>query len=198
LPAANACPALPRAHGTLELTSGAEQIPEFLAIAKTHAPAIRRQLDFPLEPTRSMQVIAPILAERMIRARHAELPGNWQRALAQLKPFPIANSRDPGFAASFLAGDELATGGDNVGYSVFFIAVPGAQFGYDTTYVRFTDYPTDGKQAPRTVDILDWNSDGQADLLLQVYGLTDTWFEAVQRNERGNWKRAFQDRCKQL
>ena len=194
-PAPNTCPALPHAQGTLELSAGAEQIPEFLAISKTHAPEIRRQLQFPLDPTRSMQVIAPILAEKMIRARHAELPGNWMRAMAQLKPFPIGNQPDPAFAATFLVGDELATGGDNLGYSVFFIGVPGAQFGYDTTYVRFTNYPTDGKAAPRVVDMLDWNRDGQVDLLLQVYGNSDTWFEAVGRSERGAWQRTFRDRC---
>ncbi|HEX6559222.1 MAG TPA: hypothetical protein VF021_07150, partial [Longimicrobiales bacterium] len=195
LPAANACPALPRARGTLELTAGAEGSTEFLAIAKAHAPEIRRQLDFPAQPTRNMQIIAPILAEKMIRARHAELPGSWTRAMAQLKPFPIANQADAGFAATFLVGDELKAGGDATGYSVFFIGVPGAQFGYDTTYVRFTNYPTDGKAAPRVVDVLDWNRDGQVDLLLQVYGQNDSWFEAVVRDQQGHWKRTFQDRC---
>jgi len=195
-PDANACPALPRAQGTLELSSGATQIPEFLAIAKPHAPEIRRQLEFPTEPTRSMQVIAPILAEKMIRARHAELPGNWTRAMAQLKPFPIANNANPAFAATFLVGDELRVGSDTAGYSLFFIGLPGPQFGYDTAYVQFANYPTDGKAAPRVVDVLDWNRDGQVDLLLQVYGNTDTWFEAVGRNERGDWRRTFRDKCK--
>ncbi|MGQ0561711.1 MAG: hypothetical protein ACT443_07555 [Gemmatimonadota bacterium] len=194
-PDPNTCPALPHAQGTLELSSGAQDIPEFLAIAKPHAPEIRRQLEFPTEPTRNMQVIAPILAERMIRARDAELPGNWQRAMAQLKPIPIANARDPGFATTFVVGDELRTGGDNQGYSVFFIGVPGAQFGYDTTFVKFTKFETDGKAAPRVVDILDWNRDGQVDLLLQVYGISDTWFEAVGKNQRNEWQTTFRDRC---
>jgi hypothetical protein len=196
-PTANACPALPTAQGTLELSSGAATIAEFLAIAKPHAPEIRRQLDFASQPARGMQVIAPILAEKMIRARRAELPGNWQRAMAQLKPFPIANVRDPGFATTFLVGDNLATGGDNLGYSLFFIGAPGAQFGYDTVFVKFSNYPTDGKAAPRVVDILDWNRDGQVDLLLQLYGVSDTWFEAVGRNQRGQWQRTFRDRCDQ-
>lgn len=194
-PDPNSCPALPRAQGTLELSAGAAQIPEFLAIAKPHAPEIRRQLDFAVEPTRNMQVIAPILAEKMIRARRAELPGNWMRALAQLKPFPIANTPNPGFASTFLVGDELRTGTDSLGYSVFFIGVPGPQFGYDTAFVKFQDYATEGKAAPRVVDMLDWNRDGQVDLLLQVYGNTDTWFEAIGRNEQGKWRRTFKDRC---
>lgn len=196
-PVENACPALPSATGTLELSSGAQGVSEYLAIAKPHAPEIRRQLEFPLDPTRNMQVIAPILAEKMIRARRAELPGNWQRAMAQLKPIPMANTRDAGFATTFVVGDELRTGGDNIGYSVFFIGEPGAQFGYDTTFVKFTNFPADGKAAPRVVDILDWNRDGQVDLLLQVYGISDTWFEAVSKTADGKWSTVFRDRCDQ-
>jgi hypothetical protein len=195
VPEGNACPMLPTARGTLELSAGAQQIPEFLAISKVNAPEVGRNIPFTTEPNRSMQVIGPILAERMIRARGAELPGNWQRAMAQLQPFPIANSRDAGFAATFLIGDELRSGGDNVGYSLFFLAQPGAQFGYDTVFVSFTDYPTAGKAAPRIVDFLDWNRDGQVDLLLQVFGPAGSWFEAVSKNQRGEWERAFRDRC---
>ncbi|HEY0670663.1 MAG TPA: hypothetical protein VGD27_00285 [Longimicrobiales bacterium] len=195
VPEGNVCPLLPTAHGTLELSAGAEQIPEYLAISKVSAPEVGRNVPFTTEPTRNMQVIAPILAEKMIRARSAELPGNWQRAMAQLQPFPIANSRDAGFASTFVVGDELRIGGDNVGYSVFFIGEPGAQFGYDTVFVNFMNFPQTGKSAPRVVDFLDWNRDGQVDLLLQVFGMTGTWFEAVSKDQRGVWRLAFRDKC---
>jgi hypothetical protein len=195
LPAEGVCPALPTARGILELSASAQQVPEYLAISKVSAPEMGRNVPFTTEPTRNMQVIAPILAERMIRARQAELPGNWQRAMAQLQPFPIANGRDAGFAATFVVGDELRTGGDNLGYSVFFIGQPGAQFGYDTVFVNFTNFPEAGKAAPRVVDFLDWNRDGQVDLLLQVYGISGTWFEAVSKNPRGQWRRSFRDKC---
>ena len=194
VPSGNVCPMLPTARGTLELSSAAAQIPEYLAISKVSAPEMGRNLAFVTEPNRNMQVIAPILAERMIRARQAELPGNWQRAMAQLQPFPIANSRDAGFAATFLVGDEMRTGGDALGYSLFFIGQPGAQFGYDTVFVNFNDYPRTGKAAPRLVDFLDWNRDGQVDLLMQVYGPNGTWFEAVSK-VNNTWTRTFQDRC---
>ena len=195
VPEGNICPLLPVATGVLELSSNAQDIPEYLAISKVSAPEVGRNVPFTTEPTRNMQIIAPILAERMIRARRAELPGNWQRAMAQLQPFPMANGRDAGFATTFLVGDELRVGGDNVGYSLFFIGQPGAQFGYDTVFVSFNNYPQTGKAAPRVVDFLDWNRDGQVDLLLQVYGTNGTWFEAVSRDQRGIWRRVFQDRC---
>ena len=193
-PEPNVCPALPQARGALELAPGADSIPEFLAISSQHAPEIRRRAGAVPEVGRTMQVLAPILAEKMIRARHAELPGNWQRAMAQLRPFPIAGGADPGYATTFLVSDTLGRGADNMGYSLFYIGTP-AQFSYDTVFVAFNDYPSQGKAAPRVVDYLDWTRDDQPELLLQVYGINDTWFEVVGRKADGTWHRTFRDRC---
>ena len=195
-PAPNVCPALPRASGTMELASGTDGLGEFLAISEQHAPEIRRRTGAPLQVTRTMQVIAPILAEKMIRARGAELPGNWQRAMAQLRPIPIAGGTDAGFAATFLVGDTLGLGADNDGYAVFYIGTP-AQFSFDTVFVQYTDYTREGKAATRIVDYLDWNRDDQPELLLQVYGIKDVWFETVGRGASGKWQRTFRDRCEQ-
>jgi hypothetical protein len=194
VPDVTVCPRLPRATGTLELSPGAEQMTEFLALSKAQAPDVRRRLGPDLQATRSMQVIGPILAERMLRARRQQLPGNWQRAMAQIKPFPLSGTADPGFSATLLVDDTLGVGLDNQGYSLFFVALPQGGVGYDTAFVHFTNYPTDGKAAARTVDYLDWNRDDQVDLLLQVYGGTSTWFEAVSKTRLG-WRRIFQDKC---
>src|SRR5688572_14130860 len=195
-PEPNTCPALPRAIGALELTSGAEQIPEYLAIAERYAPEIRRRAGAPLETGRNMQVLAPIIAERMIRKRGASLPGNWQRAMEQLEPIPISGTSDPGFATTFLVGDTLGRGADNDGYSLFYVGVP-AQFSYDTVFVLYNNYAEAGKAAPRVVDFLDWNRDDQPEMLLQVYGINDAWFETVGRTQAGQWRRTFRARCEQ-
>ena len=194
VPDSTVCPRLPRAIGTLELIAGAENAPEFLALAKPHAPAARRQASVPTEPNRTMRLLAPYLAEGLLRARGAQLPGNWQRAMAQLKPFPIAGAADPAFAATLLVDDTLGPGLDDVGYSLFFVARPQQRVGYDTIYASFTDYPSEGKAAPRVVDYLDWDRDDQAELLLQVYGTSDAWFEAV-GNVGSTWRRIFRQRC---
>jgi hypothetical protein len=195
LPAPGTCPALPRAIGTMELVPGADTIPEFLAIAGQYAPEIRRRSGAPLAVSRTMQVLGPILAEKMIRARQAPLPGNWQRAMKQLRPIPVSGSPEPGFAASFVVGDSLGLGGDNEGYSLFYVGVP-AQFSFDTVFVQFSNFAQGGKAAPRIIDFLDWNRDDQPELLLQVYGIRDAWFETVGRNQRNVWRRTFQDRCR--
>jgi hypothetical protein len=32
---------------------------------------------------------------------------------------------------------------------------------------------------------------------MQVYGVNDTWFEAVGRGQDGAWRRIFRDRCEE-
>jgi hypothetical protein len=194
LPEAPACPLLPTANGQLELSSGTAAT-EFLALARADAPTVQPRAARVEVPSR-IRIVAPILAERMIRARRATLPGNWQRAMEQLTAFPVANQPNPAFTATFLVGDTLGPGMDNEGYSLFFIGVPTAsQTGYDTAYVNFRSYPETGKAAPRVIDYLDWNRDDAAEILLQVYGVRDTWFEAVGRTADGGWRRIYRDRC---
>jgi hypothetical protein len=196
IPPETVCPRTPRATGLLELVPGHEQVKEFLALSKTHTPpGGKRRGPAALEPDRRMQLIAPILAERILRSRRASLPGNWSRAMAQLKPFPLAGTADPAFASTFLVGDSLGRGsGHAEGYALFFIAQPAPQVGYDTAYVDFVPYPAKGKAAPRVIDFLDWYQNGEPGLLLEVYGAQDAWFEAIGRSG-GRWKRLLQTRC---
>jgi hypothetical protein len=191
---ASGCPAAPRAIGALELSAGTAELGEFLALARIQAPQLPHRTGPGLEQNRNMQVLAPILAERMLRARQAPLPGNWQRAMAQLKPFPVTGGGNPAFAATFLIGDTLGPGLDNDGVSLLYIGIP-AELTFDTAYVQFHDYSTGGKRAPRVIDYLDWNRDEEVELLLRVYGVNDTWLEAVGRGKSGRWRRIFSGRC---
>jgi hypothetical protein len=197
VPQQPACPLLPVATGALEL-SGAITATEFLALARSDAPAIPARTAPPEVGAGVRSRVAPILAERILRRRGAQLPGNWVRANAQVVAIPAMNLPDPGFTATFLVGDTLGPGLNNEGHSVFFIAVPTRdQTGYDTVYVNFRNYPETGKAAPRVVDYLDWTRSDQPELLLQVYGVSDSWFEAVGRGRDGTWRRIFRDRCEE-
>ncbi|HWV58589.1 MAG TPA: hypothetical protein VNZ57_14130 [Longimicrobiales bacterium] len=195
LPAAADCAPIPVASGVLELTAAAAAYPEFLAMARVHAPPAGYEPPIPLAPDQRARIMAPILAEQIIRARGAMLPNDWQRATAQIHPFPTEPGGQPGIAATFLVGDSLGIGLDDQGQSTFFVALPSGT-GYDTVYVRFADYPSAGKSAPRVVDFFDWNRDGQAGLILEVYGTTGSWYEAV-GPANGRWGNVFTSRCSQ-
>ncbi|MBW3554407.1 MAG: hypothetical protein KY466_12895 [Gemmatimonadetes bacterium] len=192
VPTGDLCNRLPRATGHMELSGSAGEATEFLAMARTQAPDGRA---LPGDPSvdRRMQVLGPILAERALRARGAQLP-NWSNATRQIFPFPISASRDLAFTATFLVDDELQVGNDDTGYSLFMVYTPEAQTGYDTAFVAHTDYPSEGKAARRVIDFLDWDRDGTPELLLEVYGTRNRWFEAVGRTDDG-WERTLQERC---
>lgn len=191
VPAGDLCVRLPRATGRTELSGGAGAATEFLAMARTQAPDGRGLPGTP-EVDRRMQIMGPILAERALRARGAQLPA-WSTAVRQIFPFPSAEGRDLGFTATFLVDDELQVGNDTTGYSLFIVYTPSAA-GYDTAYVSYTSYPRQGKAAPRVVDFLDWDRDGAPELLLEVYGTRNRWFEAIGRTGDG-WERILRQQC---
>jgi hypothetical protein len=197
VPETPTCPLLPTASGALELSGNVTAV-EFLALARSDAPTVPPRADRPEIPTGVRSRIAPILAERAVRARGAELPGNWAAALEQLTVFPTGSAGANAYAATLLVGDTLGPGLDNDGYSMFYIFAPTtSQTGYDTVHVGFRSYPETGKAAPRVVDYLDWSRDGTPELLLQVYGVNDSWFEAVGLGPDGEWRRIFRDRCEE-
>jgi hypothetical protein len=190
----SACGPVPRASGSLELGEAGTGVGEFLALERVQAPQIPRRAAQPLEATRAMRVLAPIYANRLLDNRGAQLPGNWERAMAQLRVIGLTDARNPGFTSTFLVGDTLGPGLDDAGHSLFFVALP-SQLGYDTVYVTFHGYPQTGKYAPQVVDFLDWDRDEWPELLLRVFGSRSTWFEAVGRDADGQWRRLFSDRC---
>lgn len=195
IPGEEVCPQIPRATGVLELVASARDVTEFLAIAKTHTPpGGRRRAAATLEPDRRMPLQAGILAEQAIRSRGARLPNNWTRALIQLQAFPTAGGADPAFASTFLVGDSTGRTPNPSGYSLFLIAQPRPQVGYDTTFINFVDFATTGRAVPRVIDFLDWDHDGSTGLLLEVTSGQDTWFEAL-GSYRGRWRRILQTRC---
>lgn len=197
VPETPTCPLLPTASGALELSGNVTAV-EFLALARADAPTVPPRADRPEVPPGVRARIAPILAERAVRARGAELPGNWAAALEQVTTFPTGSTGTNAYTATLLVGDTLGPGLDNTGYSLFFIFSPTTtQTGYDTVFVSHRSYPETGKAAPRVVDYLDWSRDGNPELLLQVYGTGDTWFEAVGRSQDGQWRRIFRDRCEE-
>ncbi|MEJ2678514.1 MAG: hypothetical protein P8174_05480 [Gemmatimonadota bacterium] len=192
----DACRPLPHGIGDVQLDRNTEAR-EFLALIQPRTATPRATVPQPPTVDRRRRVVAPILANHLLDARHATLPTNWSHALAQITPFPIAGSDDDAFAATFLVGDTLAPGFDDVGESLFFIAVPHAQVGYDTVFVRFADYARTGKSAPRVIDYLDWNHNGQPDLLLDVYTTHRSHFMAV-GGTGDNWHLLLDETCQPL
>jgi hypothetical protein len=188
----------PTAHGTgiLELGEAGGGVNEFLAIARVQAPQIARRTPPDLSATNTMRLLADNYADRIIVSRGVSRPNDWNRARARIQPFAVPNARDPGFTATYMVGDTLGPGLDDVGHAVFMVAMPG-RLSFDTVFVQLRNYAVDGKAAPEMVDYLDWNRDEMPDLLLRVFGTNETWYEAVSRDADGVWRTVFADRCEQ-
>ncbi len=188
------CPALPVAHGSLELSSRADSVNEFLAMSKRQAVEPWR-MPTDVNPTSRMKVLGPILAERLLRARGSQLPNNWAAAMKQIHPFPVEGMPTPAFTGSLLVGDQLQVGGNGTGFSLYFVAMPNSQAGYDTAFARYVNYPQQGKLATRTIDFLDWDRDGAVELLTDNYGAQGEWIGAVGQAD-GEWRQIFDARCR--
>ncbi len=98
--------------------------------------------------------------------------------------------------ATYLVGDNLGLGpGQEDGWAVFYVAAYEPRAGYTPIYTDVRPYGRTGKAAPRLVDALDWNGDGDRELLVQVYGPREAWYEAVS-GDGGSWQRVWQGpRC---
>ena len=191
LPTGPVCRPLPRATGTVTLDDDAGAIEEFLAVRSARAPEDGEPAA--LETTRSMEVVGDMMAGRMLEEREAPVSGVGQLR-QQLQPFPLAGSADPGFTATYLVDDSLGLGRDDTGAALFAVFTPQGQTGYAPAFVGYADYAAGGKAAPRVIDFLDWDGDGNVELLLEVFGTTTSWFRAVGRDDEG-WGGIFEDRC---
>ena len=190
MPAGAVCRPLPRATGTATLTGSAET-EEFLALDTAVAPESRAPDG--LGRARSMEVTGDMMARRMLAER--DVPVTSAAPLRrQLLPFPLADSPDPGFTATYLVDDSLGLGQDDAGAALFALFTPEGQTGYGPAFVGFADYAAGRKAAPRVIDFLDWDRDGSVELLLEVFGTTASWFRAVGRQGE-HWGAIFEDQC---
>jgi hypothetical protein len=188
------CPAIATGTGSAELADGVSREGSFLALPEgTLPPALDPAPDSSTRAAlrgRSRQ-LGPILAERLLRARGAGLPGNWQAALVQAQMFPTPEGAR-GLIATLMVGDTLGPGLDDQGYALFFLATPSGDrsgTGLDTVYTSFADYTAGGKAAPAVVDYLDWDRDGWPAFVVEVFGTAGRRFDMLVRDEDGGWNR---------
>jgi len=75
------------------------------------------------------------------------------------------------------------------------VAEPG-QDGYENRFTWYRRADIDGKGAPAVVDHMDWDGDGDSELLLRVHGETTQWFAALDRNGSAGWSLSYEDSCR--
>jgi hypothetical protein len=187
---------LPTATGNLTTVAAAADQREFIAFRRGLAPEGRGEF-VPPQITGSIRTYASLLAERLILQAGLPRPRSWPGAQRDLQAIEIMPGGHPEMSATYLVGDALQVGAaDPNGYSVFYIADFEARRGYQPVFSEVRNYSQTGKAAPRLVDHLDWTGNDNQDILIHVFGRDQSWYQAVVRNARGQWVKAWEaERC---
>jgi hypothetical protein len=97
-------------------------------------------------------------------------------------------------AATFMYRDQLGVSAASAdAYSLFLIGRPSEE-GYEPVYIWHRPVGVEGKGAPRYFDHLDWDGDGNEEVLLEVFGSERRWFAALAERS-GSWVRTSEDSC---
>ena len=169
---------------------------EFLAFRSGLAPGVRGDY-VPPQINGSIRTYASIVAERLVLQNGLPRPRSWPGAQRDLAAIEILPGGNPEMATTYLVGDSLAVGpGDERGYSVFYIADYETRRGYTPIYSEVHNYGSSPKEAPRLVDYLNWDGDEGEELLIQVYGPEQSWYQVVGQNPAGEWTKQWEGaRC---
>ncbi len=187
----NAC-GVPMSAGQATTVAAAAAEGEFLAFRKGLEPEVRGEYVAP-------QVNGPIIryaslvAEKLVLQNGLPRPRSWPGAQRNLQPLDVVHGGTPEMAATYLVGDELGVGGGQPdGWSVFYVASYETRTGYTPFYTEVRDYRKTGKAAPKLIDYLNWNGAGENEMLVQVFGPRDAWYEAVSRDKGGRWQKVWE------
>jgi hypothetical protein len=182
---------VPTVLGNATVVAAAVGVPDYLAFRQGLAPAARGEFS-PPQVTGSIRTYASIVAERLILQAGLPRPRSWTGAQRDLQPIEVMPGGHPEMAATYLVGDDLAVGGAQPeGYSVFYIADYETRRGYMPTYFELRDYRRDPKAAPRLIDYADLNDVEGQEIVLQVFGAYQDWYDVLAL-QNGQWTKVLE------
>lgn len=188
---------VPTATGQASTVAAAAAEREFLAFRRGLAPEVIGEYT-PPQVEGTIQRYASLIAERLVLQNGLQRPRSWPGAQRDLQALNLVRGGQSEMASTYLVGDGLGIGpADPEGYSVFYVASYEQRAGYTPLYTEVRDYDKTGKGAPKLVDHLNWNGTGGAEMLIQVFGTRESWYQAVS-NDRGGWRKVWEaQRCRE-
>jgi hypothetical protein len=198
----NSC-GVPTAVGQATTVAAAAADQEFIAFRRGLEPRVMGEFS-PPQVDGPIRRYAPLVAERLVLQNGLPRPGSWGRSQRDLQALDVVHGGSAEMATTFLSGDELAVGpGDESGWSVFYVASYETRTGYTPFYSEVRDYRKTGKASPKLVDHLNWirpeaaegqkaaAEDDPGELLVQVFGPRDSWYEVIARRGR-RWEKIWE------
>ncbi|HEX8831832.1 MAG TPA: hypothetical protein VF705_11740, partial [Longimicrobium sp.] len=187
---------VPTGVGQAATVAAAAADQEFLAFRKGLEPDVVGEFS-PPQIDGPIRRYAALVAERLVLTGGLPRPGSWPRAQRDLQALDLVRGGSAEMATTFLSGDNLAVGpGEKEGWSVFYVAAYEQRTGYNPVYSEVSDYRRSPKRAPKAVDYLNWNGKGGNELLIQVFGPTDSWYEVISTDRGGNrWVKVWEGKA---
>jgi hypothetical protein len=182
---------VPTARGNTTVVAAAADATQFLAFREGLAPDVRGEYS-PPQVNGLINTYSSIVAERLILQAGLPRPRSWLGARRDLEAIEIEPGGHPEMVTTYLVGDSLTVGpADPPGYSVFYLADYETARGYTPLYSEIRDYRKTGKAAPRMVDYLNWDRTPGAEVLVQVFGRDQSWYEVV-ASKGGRWRKVWE------
>lgn len=183
---------VPSATGLVTTVAAAAAEQEFIAFRRGLEPDVVGEFS-PPQVAGPIRRYGPLIAERAVLQNGLPRPRSWPGAQRDLQALDVVRGGQPEMASTFLVGDQLAVGPpEEDGWSVFFVASYEQRTGYNPFYTEVSDYRKGGKRAPKLVDYLNWNRAGGSEMLVQVFGAQDSWYEAVSQDRGNRWTRVWE------
>lgn len=189
---------LPTSYGVATTVAAAAAEREFIAFRKGLGPDIRGEMLAP-QADGPIRRYASLVAERLVQGAGLARPRSWPGALRDLQALDVQAGGHPEMSSTHLVGDQLAVGpAEPDGWSVFYLASYEQRAGYVPFYEEANDYKRTGKRAPRLLDYLNWDRTPTPEVLVQVFGAREVWYEAIEPARGGRWTRTWEGpRCQQ-
>lgn len=181
--------------GVVELVPVAATAERFLALPVSDVENAAYEAFRPLTHEYEQRVATLALAQEAIPRVGARWPPDGVLSARQdIRAFQPLGTALPSVAATFLYRDQLAVAPPVQGaYALFILASPSGDE-YRAAYEWYQAADASGKAAPRYFDHLDWDRDGDGEVLLEVFGSERRWHAALERRD-GEWVRSFEDPC---
>ena len=189
------CYPRPEGKGIVRLTSDAQEVQYFLALAResTTIPYLK---DYrPVVQTRALRQASMDMAIEVISSVGATWPPSVLESRKALNFFRSQLDQSPTIIATFTKNDALQIGPAPLGmYSILLIGSNHDGLGYQPTYVDYRSAVPEGKAIGRYVDHLDLNGDGQSEIVLEMLGEKSKWISVLGLNAN-TWNRTYTDSC---
>ena len=188
------CPPRAQARGHLELSPSASGAEHFLALEEAPGEHGSPGPFRPSDVDRAQWNAVHNLAGEALNQLRAQWPAALQDIRQDLQSIRLSDDDGPAVVATFLFRDQLGIGpASDAAYALLILGEPrGTRF--DRTFTWYRRVEDEGKGAPRFFSSMDWDGDGEEEILLEVFGADTRWWAALDR-ENGAWSIVFQDPC---